>query len=244
MGFLRKGLFVATGGLSGVAVRANSKKERSAKAQENQLRFMKQQAKLAENGTKRGAPAPTRLPARSPTTPTPTPYRIPTPQSLPSGPRATWTAEGGWIYRPDSPPSLTEELAKLAEMRDSGALTAEEFSAAKARLLGPASDAGPPATGQSTNATEREHGPPADGEPAAFRAQEPPAKKLTPSGGLRWDDRAKTITALAAAVIVAFTIIWDLSGGGGFVAGLGGFFICLIVLGLFIKLIVWGRNHQ
>jgi len=43
MGFLRKGLFVATGGLSGVAgVRANSKKDRTAKAMEAQLRLQKQ----------------------------------------------------------------------------------------------------------------------------------------------------------------------------------------------------------
>ena len=33
-------------------------------------------------------------------------------------------------------PSLTEELAKLVEMRTSGALSDEEFAAAKARLLG------------------------------------------------------------------------------------------------------------
>ena len=39
MGFLRKGLFVATGGLSGAAgVKANSKKERTAKALERQNR--------------------------------------------------------------------------------------------------------------------------------------------------------------------------------------------------------------
>jgi hypothetical protein len=39
MGFLRKGLFVATGGLSGAAgVKANSKKERTAKALEKQNR--------------------------------------------------------------------------------------------------------------------------------------------------------------------------------------------------------------
>jgi hypothetical protein len=42
MGFMRKTLFVSTGGLSGLAVRANSKKERTAKAAENQVRLQKQ----------------------------------------------------------------------------------------------------------------------------------------------------------------------------------------------------------
>lgn len=42
MGFLRKGLFVASGGLSGAAgIKANSKKERTAKAAEAQLRQRK-----------------------------------------------------------------------------------------------------------------------------------------------------------------------------------------------------------
>ena len=46
MGFLRKGLFVATGGASGVAgVKPNSKKERTAKALEQQNRMMKQQSR-------------------------------------------------------------------------------------------------------------------------------------------------------------------------------------------------------
>jgi hypothetical protein len=43
MGFVRKALFLGTGGLSGVAgVRANSKKERTAKAAEKQVRLQRQ----------------------------------------------------------------------------------------------------------------------------------------------------------------------------------------------------------
>jgi hypothetical protein len=43
MGFMRKALFLGTGGLSGAAgVRANSKKERTAKAAEKQVRLQKQ----------------------------------------------------------------------------------------------------------------------------------------------------------------------------------------------------------
>lgn len=47
MGFLRKATWVATGGASGLVVKANSKKERTAKALEQQNRLMKQQLKLA-----------------------------------------------------------------------------------------------------------------------------------------------------------------------------------------------------
>jgi phage shock protein C len=50
--------------------------------------------------------------------------------------------------------SVADEIRKLAELRDSGALTAEEFEAAKARLLGglhSASDApSAPAPGPTT----------------------------------------------------------------------------------------------
>jgi len=48
MGFLRKGLFVATGGVSGAAgIKANSKKERTAKALEAQNRAAKQASRTA-----------------------------------------------------------------------------------------------------------------------------------------------------------------------------------------------------
>ena len=54
MGFMRKALFLGTGGLSGAAgIKANSKKERTAKALEKQVRMQKQmmnaqQATLAQ----------------------------------------------------------------------------------------------------------------------------------------------------------------------------------------------------
>jgi len=34
------------------------------------------------------------------------------------------------------PPSMTEELQRLADLRDRGAITEDEFQAQKARLLG------------------------------------------------------------------------------------------------------------
>ena len=42
-------------------------------------------------------------------------------------PEAPWSADG---------PGLAEQLARLAELRDAGALTDDEFAAAKAKLLG------------------------------------------------------------------------------------------------------------
>jgi Short C-terminal domain len=42
MGFMRKALFLGTGGASGMVIKANSKKERTAKAAEKQIRLQKQ----------------------------------------------------------------------------------------------------------------------------------------------------------------------------------------------------------
>jgi hypothetical protein len=87
MGFLRKALFVGTGGLSGAAgVKANSKKERTAKALEKQNRLLQRQESAA-------AP----------------------------------------VYARPGP--ISDELAKLAALHDQGALTDEEFDAAKDRLF-------------------------------------------------------------------------------------------------------------
>lgn len=66
MGFLRKGLFVATGGLSGVAVKANSKKERTAKALEQQNKLLKEQAKLQKQLARGTQPAVKRSATKAP----------------------------------------------------------------------------------------------------------------------------------------------------------------------------------
>lgn len=50
MGFTRKALFLATGGLSGLAIKANSAKERTARAAEKQVRLQRQLLK-ANHGT-------------------------------------------------------------------------------------------------------------------------------------------------------------------------------------------------
>ncbi len=48
MSFFRKALFAATGGTSGLVVKANSKKERTAKAAEKQARYQKEQLRLQQ----------------------------------------------------------------------------------------------------------------------------------------------------------------------------------------------------
>ena len=48
MGVLRKSLWVTTGGMSGVLFKANSKKARTAKAQEAQLKLMKKMMRDAK----------------------------------------------------------------------------------------------------------------------------------------------------------------------------------------------------
>ena len=94
MGFMRKALFLGTGGLSGVAgVKANSKKDRTAKAAEKQLRLQKQARRAGQR-----------------------PVRTATSTRAAGGPAA--------------------ELERLAKLHASGALTAQEFAVAKARVLG------------------------------------------------------------------------------------------------------------
>jgi ribosomal protein L7/L12 len=55
MGFMRKALFLGTGGASGVVIRANSKKERTAKAAEKQLRIQRQMLKANERAATEAA---------------------------------------------------------------------------------------------------------------------------------------------------------------------------------------------
>ncbi len=51
MGSVREVLFVGTGGLSGLAVKANSKTERTAKAAERQVRLQQQQMRGSQRTT-------------------------------------------------------------------------------------------------------------------------------------------------------------------------------------------------
>jgi Short C-terminal domain len=106
MGFIRKALFIATGGLSGLVFKDDSKSERTEKAAQVQVRARKQtKGKRSTTRTARTSAAKSR-----------------------SG--------------------TTVELERLADLHGRGALTDQEFAAAKAKILGTSltpngSDAGP-----------------------------------------------------------------------------------------------------
>lgn len=106
MSFLRKATFVATGGASGMVFKANSKKERTAKAMEKQVRLQKQQMRLQR-------------PAR-------------TDGMVPA---MTWSPSPPPPVSQVAPWSLADELTKLAALREQGILTDEEFDEQKHRLL-------------------------------------------------------------------------------------------------------------
>jgi hypothetical protein len=105
MGFIRKALFIATGGLSGLVFKDDSKSERTEKAAQVQVRARKQTKGKRSTTRTRSSAATSR--------------------------RGT-----------------TAELERLADLRGRGALTDQEFAAAKAKILGTSltpngSDTGP-----------------------------------------------------------------------------------------------------
>jgi hypothetical protein len=103
---MRKALFVATAGLSGRVFKDNSKKERTAKADAQRVRPRKQ----------------TKV-----TRPKPQAARRPKPQAARTSTVAPIIGSGN---------GTTNELERLADLHVRGALTDEEFAAAKAKILG------------------------------------------------------------------------------------------------------------
>jgi hypothetical protein len=114
---MRKALFIATWGLSGLVLKDDSKQERAAKATERQARPRKQ-AKVARP-RQRTARRPTSQAAR---------------RTKPAAPQMAGTSavtqEAGFGR------GTLNELERLAILHGSGALTNEEFSRAKAKILG------------------------------------------------------------------------------------------------------------
>jgi hypothetical protein len=106
MGFTRKALFVATGGLSGLMFKDNAKRKRTAKGAEAQVRS-KKQAKV--------------------TRPKPRAARRPKPRAARTSTVAQTAGAGS---------GTANELERLADLHRLGALTGEEFAAAKAKILG------------------------------------------------------------------------------------------------------------
>lgn len=111
VGFLRKMTLLGTGGLA--PIKANSKKERSAKAAEKQLKLQGEALRLQKQGMEAqggqtlgltGGPAVPAAPPRAPE---------------------------------NTRRMIADELQKLVALRDQGALSEEEFAEQKARLLIP-----------------------------------------------------------------------------------------------------------
>lgn len=120
VGLMRKALFVMTGGLSGLVFKDDSKKQRMAKAAEKRAR-----------------------PEREPkaTQPKPRAARRPKQRAARTSPAAKTMASGN---------GTTNALERIAKMHRKGALTDEEFAAAKARILGTGHGADEPAAGSAT----------------------------------------------------------------------------------------------
>lgn len=80
---------------------------------------------------------------------------------------------------------ISEELGRLAELRDRGVLTEAEFAAAKARLLGSALPPEPPAAAAPRSGSSIRASLVRDAEPASASREEPPAdaKKTTSGAG-------------------------------------------------------------
>jgi putative oligomerization/nucleic acid binding protein len=111
MALIRKALYVATLGLSGLVFKDDSKekakKERTAKAAEKLVRPRKQTKRTAGAQTKRA--------------------RRPAPRAASASTAAQTIGSGN---------GAINELESLAELHRSGALSDEEFAAAKVKILG------------------------------------------------------------------------------------------------------------
>lgn len=141
MGYLRKGLFLGTGGMSRViGIRTNSKKERTAKATEKQFRLQRKMA----NPPRARAVAVRQDPSLRTTTFAEEKERqkeriaAKADEELRVLREQMETAFGGNSKDSLVAPSafVADELSKLADLRDRGVLTDEEFAAQKAKLLG------------------------------------------------------------------------------------------------------------
>ena len=122
MGFMRKALSVATFGLSGRVFKDNSKKERTAKAKAQRTRARKQ-TKATRSQPQAGRPSKPQAGRRS------------KPQAgRRSKPQAGRTSTVAPIV--EAGQGTTHELERLADLHVHGALTDEEFAAAKAKILG------------------------------------------------------------------------------------------------------------
>jgi len=138
MGFIRKTLSVATFGLSGRVFKEDSKKQRTARAKAQRSRPEKQTkvTRAKPQATRRSKPQATRR-AKAQAERRPKPQaarrakaqaaRRPKAQAAPTSTIAPIVAGGN---------GTSDELERIADLHVRGALTDEEFAAAKAKILG------------------------------------------------------------------------------------------------------------
>jgi len=144
MGFTRKALFVATFGLSGLVFKDNPKNEPPAKAAKRQVRSKRQTnvTALKPPAARRREPQAVRQPKAAQRPKAQAAGRPKPPAALraktPSARRPkTQTQRASTLAQTASAGNGTaNELERIAELHRHGALTAEEFAAAKAKILG------------------------------------------------------------------------------------------------------------
>ena len=128
MGFTRKALFIATFGLSGLVFKDNSKKERPAQAAQRRVRT-KGQTKV----TALKPPAARRQRTQGAQRPKPPAARRPKTQAAR---RPKTQAQRASTVSRAAGSGTASELERITELHGRGALTGEEFAAAKAKILG------------------------------------------------------------------------------------------------------------
>ena len=128
MGFTRKALFIATFGLSGLVFKDNSKKDRPAHAAKRRVRT-KGQTKV----TALKPPAARRQRTQGAQRPKPPAARRPKTQAAR---RPKTQAQRASTVSRAAGSGTASELERITELHGRGALTGEEFAAAKAKILG------------------------------------------------------------------------------------------------------------
>jgi len=130
MGFTRKALFIATFGLSGLVFKDNSKKERPAQAAQRRVR-----TKGQTNVTALKPPAARRPRTQAAQRPKPPAARRPRTQAA-RRPKTQAQRASTVSQAAGAGSGTASELERITELHGRGALTGEEFAAAKAKILG------------------------------------------------------------------------------------------------------------
>ncbi len=133
MGLIRKALSIATVGLSDRLFEDDSKKGRTAKSQAKQGRTQKRRTVARSKPRARRKPQSRPKPQARPKA---QPRRKPQARPEPARPEPQALRTSAPAPALTSADRTTNELERLADLHSRGALTSEEFAAAKAKILG------------------------------------------------------------------------------------------------------------